>query len=327
VTGPRMEDRLRDALAARAGTVQPAPDALPAIRTRIAARRGRRRRTLLAATATLATSMAAVTGVVVLRDAGGPPPGHLDAAASPSAVASNEAAPTARLPVYWVGDGRLYREYRTLPVAGGTLADKVAAAATEAISGTPLDPDYRTGWPSGVTVRGVRTAATTVTVDLAGLSVDARNPSAAAAVRQLVWTVTAVSNLPAVRLLVNGAQVDTLWSEVPVGSTLRRADADVVLAPVWLISPQQGDTVGSAFDVQVAGFVPDGRVRVTLRDAAGATVVSQEAVLDDVDPHQGEAWVHVALPQDGYAPGTATLSVAPVNAAGAVDDHVVTLSS
>lgn len=317
-----MEDRLRDALAAGAGRVQPAPDALPVIRSRIAARRGRRRRVLLTGAATLAVCVATVAGTAVLRAPDGPPPGPVVAAGTPPA--------TARLPVYWIGATGprevLFREFRTLPVTGGTVADRVAAAVTATVAGAPLDPDYRSGWPAGVAVRAVDVGASTVTVDLTGLRVDDANPSGAAAMRQLVWTVTAVSNLPGVRLRVDGAAVDTLWSQVPVGGTLRRADdnADHVLAPVWLISPQHGDAVDPSFDVQVAGFVADGRVRLQLRDASGAVVVSREVTLDATDPHQGDALVRIDLPA-GWRPGPATLSVTSADGGGPVDDHVISL--
>ncbi|WP_344131942.1 hypothetical protein, partial [Luedemannella flava] len=64
----QVEDRLREALAAPAGRAQPAPDALPTIRSRIDARRGRRRRVLLAGAATLAVSVSIVAGAALLRD-------------------------------------------------------------------------------------------------------------------------------------------------------------------------------------------------------------------------------------------------------------------
>ncbi|GAA1753270.1 GerMN domain-containing protein [Luedemannella helvata] len=335
MTGAPMEDRLREALAARAGRVQPAPDALPTIRGRIRARRGRRRRAFLASAATLATTVAATVGVMAVREAAAPPGPLPDVSAATPATGNPSPPPgeTARLPVYWIGPDPaahplrdvLYREFQTLPVTTDTLAERVRAAVTAAVSGEPLDPDYRSGWPAGVTVRGVRVGESAVTVDLAGVRVDADNPAGAAAVRQLVWTVTAASNLPDVQLRVDGRQVTTLWSEVPVGGTLRRADADKVLAPVWLISPQQGDTVDRAFDVQLAGFLPDGAVRVQLRDATGALVASRDAVLDDTDPHQGDAVVRISLP-DGYRPGPATLSVAAAGAPDTpLDDHEIVL--
>ena len=371
------EARLRDALASGAAAVDPSPEALSVIRTRIAARRGRRRRMALAGAATLATSLAVTAAVVTLRTPSQPLPDAVGPATRPTSVAPGSGGPaasrvpdgpavvpsgSARLPVYWVGDDRgsarrvLYREFRTLPVPGATVpgasatgstvpgagltgsaaagatagpvavAGRVRAAVTEAVSGGPLDPDYRTGWPAGVSVRDVEVGPSAVTVDLTGLAVDAANPDGAAAVRQLVWTVTAVSDLPGVKLRVDGAALDTLWSAVPVGGTLSRADADRALAPVWLISPQQGDTVATSFDVQVAGFVPDGRVRVRLRDATGTLVLSREATLDRTSPHQGVALLRVILPPGGYAPGTATLSAVPAGSPStSADDHLIVL--
>ncbi|MFC7483155.1 hypothetical protein ACFQX7_28455 [Luedemannella flava] len=163
---------------------------MPTIRSRIDARRGRRRRVLLAGAATLAVSVSIVAGAALLRDPDGHDTGPVTADGTPGAprtVPAGSTAPgaTARLPVYWVGADAgadpprdvLFREFRTLPVAGGTLADKVTAAATEAVAGGPLDPDYRSGWLDGVSVRDVSVGATAVTVDLAGVHVDAANPS------------------------------------------------------------------------------------------------------------------------------------------------------
>ncbi|MFC7483154.1 hypothetical protein ACFQX7_28450 [Luedemannella flava] len=81
----------------------------------------------------------------------------------------------------------------------------------------------------------------------------------------------------------------------------------------------------ASFDVQVAGFLPDGRVRVQLRDSSGEVIVSRVVTLDDTDPHQGDALVRIDLPT-GWQPGPATLSVAPAtDGAGQADDHVITL--
>src|SRR5262245_29762616 len=170
-------DELRRALEARAATVETAPDALGAIRTRIARRHAWWPRTLggrmFALSTGAATAVAATFTFVVFSAGGCAPPatdqpprasgsassssGSPDASASagPSdgGSASAAAAPvTANVPVYFTGNVRgvpmLYREYHVLTVGDGSRAGKVRAAVTEMLDGrNAKDPDYISSWP------------------------------------------------------------------------------------------------------------------------------------------------------------------------------------
>lgn len=107
--------------------------------------------------------------------------------------------PTVSAPVdatiYYVGDGatgpRLFREtHRVTPVDGSAGL----AAAKEAVGGTPVDRDYRTGWPTGLSLEGVSYDGSTISVDFAdGAAADPSRrmepADARAAVNALVRTV------------------------------------------------------------------------------------------------------------------------------------------
>ena len=95
-----------------------------------------------------------------------------------------------------------------------------------------------------------------MTVDLGGAAAnDVDAETAGLALQQLVWTATAASGRPGVRLLFDGVPADRLWGQAPAGGVLRRAPMVDVVAPVWLISPQHGATVGRNVEVHVAGIV------------------------------------------------------------------------
>lgn len=176
---------------------------------------------------------------------GGPPSGAASSAAAPGAT------PTA-LPVYYAAQTpaglRLYREFHRV-----TTADPVSDAVRELFA-QPLDPDYRTLWPAGVTLRTpVSTAAGVTTVDLAGVD-GTRLPAAAAplAVQQLVLTVQGTRQATdPVRILVQGKPVNTLWNAVAVAAPVTRGDVYALRSLVQIDDPQNGSTVGR--DVVVSG--------------------------------------------------------------------------
>src|SRR5690348_13692574 len=158
------EDRLREALAAKADRVEVSPDALPRIRERIGRHWWQRRQGWLAVIggAVAVATVAAVVGVLAYRPpAGHPPtPGETPPGASTSAPASPPATATspttspdpqsgtlvAAIPVYYAGaGGRLFREYHQLKVTPDTVPGRVSAAVREMLRAkSAADPDYRT---------------------------------------------------------------------------------------------------------------------------------------------------------------------------------------
>jgi hypothetical protein len=317
------EEFLRRALAGEAETVEISPDALGQIRGRIARRRARWWLPLpgplrVAAVTTMAA--AAIAAVVVGLGAGVPwsggsgPSGTGDrGGVAGGGPAGGRPVPTANLPVYYLGPagagGRLYREYHQVPVAGGSVPARIEAAVGAMLGLPASDPDYRSPWPIGARVAGVSVNGATVSVDLTGAATNDVDPDTARmALEQLVWTATAASvppgqatGLTGVLLRLDGRAVTTLWGIAVPGQPLHRRPAADVLAPVWVIDPQQGMTEGHNVTVNLAGIVPEATMRLRLRDAAGTVISDQSVRLSKAAPQVGMASVALTgLPTGSY---------------------------
>jgi Immunoglobulin-like domain of bacterial spore germination len=111
-----------------------------------------------------------------------------------------------------------------------------------------------------------------------------------------------------------------LWGSVAVGGVLHRARMTDVVAPVWLIDPQQGASVGRTFTAYIAGIVPEAAARLRVRTQSGAVVVDQPVHLDRGAPAQGTAKVPLTL-----EPGRYTIEAFFVSSADGseqfADDH------
>lgn len=355
------EELLRRTLRAAAEEIEPAPDALRGIQQRIrTGRTGPRRGPVgrwwstwspFAVGAVTAVTLAAVVvGLAGLvrrdvpsRTAGpvaGPPP-SVGAAESPGrpgpplrthgGTAETRAVLTrgGRVAVYYLGGPsdrpRLYREFAQVPLTTGSTDEQVTAALRRLLEqGHPADPDYRTGWPAGVRLRGAEVSGGIATVDLTGLTGrHVARDRAELTVQQLVWTATAVPGVSGVRLRLDGAPVDRLWDAADVSGVLRRAPAARVLAPVWLISPQHGDTLGRGFEVHVAGILPEATAQLRIRQ--GDRIVAERLVtLSAAGPAQGEWRASFTLD-----PGEYTLQAYAVSLVDGreqhLDDHTVTV--
>jgi hypothetical protein len=177
------------------------------------------------------------------------------------------------VPVYWVGDSKvdswLYREFQTVPDVGGELK----SAVQQAMSGDPLDPDYRTAWSEPSSLEVTRDGDA-ITVDV---SADAfangqvGSKEALLAVQQVVWTATAAAGSPGpVTILVDGGPSDA-WGAVALGEPMTR---DVALQPgIWLDTPNEGAEV-PAGTVTVSGVSRafEGTIQWEVVDTAGTVV-------------------------------------------------------
>jgi hypothetical protein len=236
---------------------------------------------------------------------------------SPSAATSSKppAGTTANLPVYYQGlvsqgnvrnKPMLYREFHRLPAGDGGKAARVRAAVTEMLDGrTAYDKDYISSWPASAKVRDIQVEGTTVTVDLSGAAVNGYDPpSEAAALQQLIWTATAAADADGMKLLLDGKPVAKLWNLLPTSGTLRRGPAVDVLAPVWIIDPQQNAVVAKGpVTINAAGIVFEAHMRVRIRNASGAIVVDEGIDLSNGAPSQGTG----TLRTKSLAPGTYTV--------------------
>ncbi len=201
---------------------------------------------------------------------GGTPSEEPSPDASPTDGAGADESPspgsttTVAVPVYFVADQpagpRLFREFHRLPkddVAAGQVADALRAA----MEGAALDPDYRSDWPADATVTGVTVDGTAaddvVWIDLHGDVHDRpgglTEDEAAMALEQLIYTTQAVlQQRQPVQFLIDGERTDTVLGQ-PTSEPLAEGAPMAVQGTVWVISPQDGDTVPSTFTVSGRG--------------------------------------------------------------------------
>ncbi len=179
------------------------------------------------------------------------------ATGTPTTTASGQLV---AVPVYWIAESRqsfaLYREFRTVPDAGGAVASAVAAMTRM----KPLDPDYTTPWRPASTVR-VSQQGARLTVDLskdAFANTNLGSELASRALQQLVYTATAAAQKigkPAstVTITVDGAAYDA-WGVVRVGEPMLRAPLADVQGHVWVTSPEEGAAIRQAGSVRFTGY-------------------------------------------------------------------------
>jgi Immunoglobulin-like domain of bacterial spore germination/Sporulation and spore germination len=325
------ERSLRAAFEAAASRVDVAPNALPAIRARVGVRARRRR--MLTVSLAAAASVAVIAGGVAYALGRPAPVAQPEPAGSsvgvtqpstpdtqPSSTATSPVPGVGvRVPVYFVGDsGKLFREFQFLTVPNDTLPERIQVAASRSVGGAAYDPDYDTAWPPEFGAAAARVDGEVATIELTGPAA----PSNPIAAQQLVYTATAVAadrgtQLSGVRILVNGVPL-------PGGDQVRAPELET-LAPLWLISPQQGETVGPDVDLHIAGTVYEATARIRIRDAGGAVVEDTFLTLDEGPPLRGQGHHYITL-----APGRYTIEVffgSPADGSEqGLDDHEITVS-
>lgn len=219
---------------------------------------------------------------------------------------------------------RLVREFHQVTGAQGAVVEQVRAAVTEMLSRNALDPDYANLWPARTTVAAVTVDGTTATVDIAGAATaNLGSHASEMAVQQLVWTSTAVPNIDAVKILLDGQPATDLWGHADISRPLKRGPAAEVLAPVWLISPQHGDRVGSEVVLHIAGIALEATVNYEVR--VGTQIVKEGFVtLSKGAPQQGEAKTTVTLEPGQYV--VAAYLISPEDAEKEfLDNHSITV--
>jgi sporulation and spore germination protein/immunoglobulin-like protein involved in spore germination len=350
------EELLRRALESSAAGIEVDPAALAKIRARTSNHawwhRIRGGAMPLAFTSAAATAVAATLASVFLTMGSCTPPSGEVPGASPTAQppvsespppspAGQSAGPsgqtpgtsqTASVPVYYLNDYRtkpmLYREYHRLNVGDGTKAARTRAAVTEMLDGrTALDNDYFSTWPASAKVRNVTVDGQIVTVDLSGAAVNGYDPpSETAALQQLIWTATAASDTDGVKLLLDGKPVAKLWNLLNTGGTLRRAPYVDVVAPVWVMDPQEGAVVGKdGVTINVAGIVWEATMRVRVRDSKNKIVFDHTFTLTAGPPDQGTGSVRTPALAPGKYKVEGFFISANDSSIQAMDDHTFTV--
>lgn len=230
------------------------------------------------------------------------------AAPTPSASADTEARA-----IYWLGAAkeprgpRLYREFVRRPATADAVRDAVSAM----LSLEPTDPDYTSLWADGTTVRDVRREGTTAVVDLSREATTNGGGSAfeEMSLQQLVHTVTAADpSVTAVRLLVEGKPVETLWGSADASKPISRGPSYEVLGPVWLDVPDgsvlTGEFGGTAtvFEATVSWQLRQGPELVEEGFATateGGPGRGTWTATADVPPGDYELWAFESSAEDG----------------------------
>lgn len=180
-------------------------------------------------------------------------PGPVSSGA-PSTSAPLETTQTSnKAPVYWIGRSNnnvfLYREFRDVPEQD----NPVTRALRVMMSQKPLDPDYFTPWQNpkklATSISGKNVITVDVSADAFNSNVDAA--MAERAIQQLVYTATAAAASAGlidsgqqiqVVVLVDGHTDYVAFNHVRLGSPTSRSAG--MVAPVWIIDPQEGSSVG-----------------------------------------------------------------------------------
>lgn len=214
------------------------------------------------------------------------------------------------VPVYYVGDtprgDRLFREFTQ--VSG---VDPLVAAAAALTSGDPVDPDYRTLWPTGRFASVVRTSGAIV-VELPDRTWLTRGSLDAAgarlAVQQLVSTLQGVAGkrLP-VQVTVGGRPAPTLLG-VDASNGLTAGPELDTLALVNVTEPAEGSVVGDEITATGRASSFEATVPWTITDSTGKVVRKGFATaggwMDKLYP-----WT-TKIDVSGLAPGRYTFTAA-----------------
>lgn len=282
-----MTDQLRELLSDAVGDVEPGY-ALDDIRARTT--RSRRRWPYAAGGAVLAVAASFAAFAVIGPDN---TPRATDPASttspSPTATATESATETPQqaVEVYYVGDTpdgpRLYSENRMVQ------ATNPFEAAIAALEQMPLDPDYRTYWPSGAIesihfdgiggdgVFGVVLTDTSLHDRPASMD----EATAQMAIAQVMYTLQAGANArAAVSFAVDHNPIDQVFG-VPTSEPLATGAVLDTLAHVSLTTPSEGMLVDNDDPLVVEGVGNsfEGNIVTWIEDRAGAVVVDQEPTI------------------------------------------------
>ena len=263
---------------------------------------------LAAATAVLLAGCTA-TAPVDVSDAPAPAPATPGAPADPGADVDPGAAAPATAVVHLVRSGPVafFVEPVAVPVpAGAPDGDDVAARVGRAVTAllavaTPDDPDLVTSVPVGTVLRDVSVDGDVVTLDLGGAIVGSSGGSAQEVtfVQQLAHTVLAAApGTSGVRLLVDGAPVESLWGHLD--ATVPVVADPFALSPVTIAVPAHGATVPVG-ELTVSGEATVFEATVLVRlERADGTLVEEGFVTATVGgPERGDWTWTVTVPGPG----------------------------
>lgn len=237
------------------------------------------------------------------------------------------------VPVYWLGDvngaDRLFREF--LPSPAASSGDPISEAVRIMTQGEPLDPDYTSPWDPASSISSSVSTRNVITLDISSDALAQRldEEDARLALQQLVFTATAAASdgglitggeASSVVVLVDGTADYRAFGSVDLGGQLTRDTG--VLAPVWIIDPQQGVELGSE-SLTVHGLGPAGDDSVVWRidrrseGSAGGTDLFLDGVVDIVPADGAPGAYSFAV---GLPPGSYDITVSAPSGDGVAED-------
>jgi len=209
----------------------------------------------LTVAAAVATVMVIVGGAWLAQQESGDTPaaGPGSTAEQPTSQPSSDDRRTLQVPVYYVGGTaagpRLFAETHRVRDASGI---ELQAAVQEALTASPLDPDYENPLSGPGLVATAAAEGGQVTIDLSeALSrpPDMNEEEAQMAVQSLVWTADAAApGSGPVSFTVDGAPATEVLG-IDTSAPLERASADSVLSTVSIATPTEGAVVPTRFEV------------------------------------------------------------------------------
>lgn len=342
------DDRLRQLLTDAVSDVEP-EDRLDQMRTSVRRRQGvlpvLHARPWYAAAAIVAAVIGVVAFLSAVAGDRSSSPGFSSHGGSPmpSVIATDTAAPTPSpssgatkaYAVYYVGtDPRdkpvLFREFHRGPAfpanAQGSDRDVLTEAVRDAVTATPLDPDYRSPWQShGVSLTEASYDTTgdgyTLQValrgsDLAHRPSDVTAAEARAAVQQLVYTAqAAIGKRVPVHFSTSrrppGAH-PTLWG-VDISHAIAAGSVLQTCSHVSISDPGQGDVVSGKLRVTGVNNGFEGTVAVYLEQ--GGKHYLTDATIGGTIEDKLFPWA-ITLDLSQVAPGTYTLVAENDDASG-----------
>jgi hypothetical protein len=286
-------DQLRSVLATSAAGVQPRDGSLGTILTRANRRSAWSWGAPLLAAAAALVIVAGIGVYASTRGASTAQPGSHSPSPSttgPSPSPSTSSSPTGTgpavaLPVYYAGSyggtSLLYREFHAV-----RTTTRGQTAAEQVLSTPPLDPDYRTLWPTGTKLLSYTQAGSTVTLSLSQVPT-----SSLLALQQMVYTITG-ADTSVRRVTFTGPGLALHLSQT-------RDTAIDTLAPVWLLQPTQDATVASPVTLSGVAMVFEATVNWEV-DTTDGTMVQQGSAMTPQAFVQGPWSVTVTLPPGQY---------------------------
>jgi hypothetical protein len=316
----RTEQLLTQALREEAADVQPEPGGLQAIQRRTGRSSRPRRRWLLAAGAASLATAAVVTGIVLVTDNDGG-----GTTGAPIVDRPREGSLTGTYRVWFYGPqpdnpegpgpgdpsvfAPLYLEEHIEEPTSGSMSEQ---AVRTVLTTGPFDPDYASGWPSGVDVEsitedgGVTTIGLTGDADLTSRG-DLTSGQANSAIQAMVRNADATGEAA---FTYNGEQLKRLFGmPTPIEVLPYGADAkDSLRAPIT-VDIADGQELDNPVRIPVTGNVFEGTVNWQLLDDAGT-------VLDDGFVTAGTTqWATVDAQLGTLDPGSYIFRAFEVNAA------------